>query len=498
MSFLRIQKALVAAVLSFFLICFVGTGFFVVFASEQSAEERKEAELQNIEAEWQKYQEHVEIKYSDRIERNQQRLLLLKQDLEQELQRFSGNREEVAEQERAIEILRSRITTLQGQLENIAIQLRNSEKKINSIAEQIAIKESRLEKVLEEKEHISVEAELQLEIVLSYFRLLQVESESLSSSGLTNIRLLFSPDSFSKNIRDEMHFTALEKTARQLFHDFEGAKAQLEEIDFVLSEERTELKALQENLKQEQKMLLSQQQSQEELYKLTSGEEQRFQELLALSRSQMEQSSEEIREIKADMDYIQEQLQGLELKKTEEKEKLSQDDIRILLETNEALDPEDLFVIEEETDKPFIWPVLPRKITSYFQDKNYEESFGVAHNAIDIRAAQGTEIIAPAAAYVYKAVDNGYGYSYVMLIHKENLMTVFGHVSEIFVKEGDLVQQGDRIALSGGTLGTKGAGVMTTGPHLHFEVWDNGTAVDPLKYLPLSELQPEDVPVEYL
>ena len=142
----------------------------------------------------------------------------------------------------------------------------------------------------------------------------------------------------------------------------------------------------------------------------------------------------------------------------------------------------------------FTWPVAPdRGISAYFRDPSYRAHFGVGHNAIDIRAAQGTPVRAVAEGVVYKAKDNGFGYSYVTLVHHDGLMTNYGHISEIAVEEGQVVYGGEVIGLSGGMPGTKGAGYMTTGPHLHLEFIVNGGFTDALRYLPLEVLDEESV-----
>ena len=71
-----------------------------------------------------------------------------------------------------------------------------------------------------------------------------------------------------------------------------------------------------------------------------------------------------------------------------------------------------------------------------------------------------------------------------MIIHGDGLSTVYGHISKALVSQEDYVAQGQAIALSGGLPGTTGAGRLTSGPHLHFEVRKDGIPVDPASFLP--------------
>ncbi|MEQ1849611.1 MAG: M23 family metallopeptidase [Candidatus Peribacteraceae bacterium] len=131
------------------------------------------------------------------------------------------------------------------------------------------------------------------------------------------------------------------------------------------------------------------------------------------------------------------------------------------------------------------WPASPELgISAFFRDEAYKKRFGFDHHAIDIPIAQGTTIIAAAAGVVQVVALNGRGYSSLTIAHENGIETSYGHISKALVKEGARVRRGDAIALSGGEPGTEGAGIFTTGPHLHFVVKSNGLLVDPLQFLP--------------
>lgn len=138
------------------------------------------------------------------------------------------------------------------------------------------------------------------------------------------------------------------------------------------------------------------------------------------------------------------------------------------------------------------WPVEPKLgISAFFADDGYKARFGVDHHAVDIPTAQGTPIRAPADATVAKVSLNGLGYSSIVLDHGNGLQTIYGHITDATVNQGETVTYGQVIAHSGGQPGTAGAGLLTTGSHLHFAVRMNGVLVDPMQYLPrLSVVSP--------
>lgn len=98
------------------------------------------------------------------------------------------------------------------------------------------------------------------------------------------------------------------------------------------------------------------------------------------------------------------------------------------------------------------------------------------HAGMDIAAPTGTPIGAAAEGVVtFAGWRKGYG-KLVVIRHPDGRETRYGHASKIFVKENDLVDAGQQIAAVGSTG-------KSTGPHLHFELRENGQAVNPQKYL---------------
>jgi murein DD-endopeptidase MepM/ murein hydrolase activator NlpD len=98
------------------------------------------------------------------------------------------------------------------------------------------------------------------------------------------------------------------------------------------------------------------------------------------------------------------------------------------------------------------------------------------HTGLDFQSEPGEPILAAAGGIVVaQEFHPAYG-NMVEIDHGNNLVTRYGHASRVWVKKGDLVRRGQKIA----EVGTTG---RSTGPHLHFEVLVQGVPQDPQKFL---------------
>lgn len=142
--------------------------------------------------------------------------------------------------------------------------------------------------------------------------------------------------------------------------------------------------------------------------------------------------------------------------------------------------PNELKIVDSQLDqlasKPSIWPTSG-EITSPFGWRNSPWGNGrELHPGLDIANSLGTPIVATADGVVAQCGPAG-GYGNVVQIdHGNGLTTIYGHNSRFAVSAGQQVKKGQIIAYMGSTG-------RSTGPHSHYEIRENGTAIDPMAYL---------------
>ena len=274
--------------------------------------------------------------------------------------------------------------------------------------------------------------------------------DGLPNQNVFMTQWLFSDHQLSDVIETYRQEIEQEEQSKKEIAELESLQIYLSQQEQVLAYQTGISERLTDQITTQERRLKTFTEAQAELRKRFYNDEETQQQLVAEYRQQQNQSTITLQELR------------LQLKNT-------------------PLAPG---TIEAPEKQDFIYPVqTPIRITAYFHDQAYEERFGLRHDGVDFAIPQGSPILAIGDGKVVDVKDNGLGYSYLIVEHPDDTFSLYGHISGFLVRPGEDVRQGQSIALSGGTPGTRGAGFFTTGPHLHFELFKNGEYVNPLRYI---------------
>ncbi len=170
---------------------------------------------------------------------------------------------------------------------------------------------------------------------------------------------------------------------------------------------------------------------------------------------------------------LQDKIRALEQQIQQEKE----EDARIAARIEELERLELLKNAGVTATGTYLWP----SADSYYVTSTYGMrlhpilGYTRMHNGIDIGASYGTKIYASDGGVVITS-EESYSYgNYVMIAHGNGRYTLYAHMSQRLVSVDDVVSQGD-------VIGYVGATGYATGPHIHFEIYENDERVDPLQF----------------
>lgn len=374
-------------------------------------------------------------------------------DLNKEI---DAKRKEVRDQEDQIKAYEEEIESRRKQALSLENELAIISSNIEKTKAEIISNEKQIELTKSEIQRTETEIDIKSESVHKQKTLLKAFIAELNERDQKSpLEIWFKNNAFSEFLDQTKYIETLQEQGQRTLNVIQQLKAELEWKRELLQAEENKLVKLQSNLEKKNKDLEYQQVNKEELLVETQNDEEKFNDLIERTKIERERAQSEISAI-------------------EQK-------IRDTIRDNGG--DENLRRLNPNKNAIFMWPVSPsRGISAFFRDPTYP--FPWAHNAIDIRAHQGTPVLAADEGYVAKVRSTGTtGFNYLLLYHNQGYTTMYGHLSAFYVVEGNYVQRGDTIGLSGGAPGSIGAGT-STGPHLHFEVRKDGSHIDPLTVLP--------------
>ncbi len=358
-----------------------------------------------------------------------------------------------AKQEEAL-TLKNHISLLDDQIGALEIDIEKNQQEIDATNLEI--------------ENLKLEIHIQEDKITDHKQTLEELLRTLyRNDQKTVLDILLENNSFSEYYNQSQYLVSLNSELTKTVQGIEDLKASLQEQKAELESKKTQLSVLQTDLATKKETLVAQKEERSSVLEETQNDEGKFQQLVG--------------DVKSEQDQINSEIANLS------------ETVRKRLEQNSTTGgtPE----LPKTGTGTLAWPIDSQRVTAEFHDPNYPYRRYFEHPAIDIGTPQGTPVRAADGGVVAIAkkldwVKNSQGkilypaYNYILIVHPNGLSTVYGHLSGVSVSEGEIVGKGQTIGRSGALPGTAGAGRLTTGPHLHFEVRLNGIPVNPRDYLP--------------
>ncbi len=361
-----------------------------------------------------------------------------------------------------------RIQELNALIGGYKNRITDQESAVSSLQNELALLENQIEEKKLAIERTKGEIEvvtLQVQALGNQIRLQQTRIAQ-RQSGLADILLRIQQADAINTVEGFMarpslsEFFAHAEELSRLERELVDATQTLKREKVALEEKKTEQEqhrlALQDQTKQlgkEQRELESTRAAKVSLVSVTQTKEEEFRRILYELRQQQQAEGDDIAALQ---DQLKQQLASID-------SALARGDI--------LLD----------------WPIkVLRGISAHFHDPTYPFRKLFEHPGTDLPTDVGTPVHAAAGGYVaWTRTGKQYG-NYVMIVHAGGIATVYAHLSRFAVTSDTYVERGDVIGYSGGRPGDAGAG-LSTGPHLHFEVRQNGIPVNAEQFLPSLE-----------
>jgi murein DD-endopeptidase MepM/ murein hydrolase activator NlpD len=344
-----------------------------------------------------------------------------------------------------IQIKKKEARSLEDQIDVIEDNIGQLRLSIDRTVAEIEKTSSEIEVVNVEIQQKEEEIIHQREVLMEYIRAIHNLNQQSS------ITIFLKYHTFSEAINETTTLEELQGRGREALLAVKKLKEELDFQKTSLESFKDTLEELQTRQEQQQSTLASNQRSKEAVLKLTKAQEAKYKDLLEESKVAHKQAEAEIKNLDAKI-----------------REELRKQGIGNLPSVG-----------------IMSWPVKSIfGISCEFHCPGYPYAYLLgAHSGMDIPTYVGTPVRATADGYVGRVRNaSGPGYSYILLVHGDQVSTVYGHLSGFNVKEGQMVSRGSVIGYTGGAPGSNGAG-LSSGPHLHFEVRQNNQAVNPRLFL---------------
>ena len=360
----------------------------------------------------------------------------------------------------------STLKELEGKKSDIAAYVKELDRNLSALAGEL----TKLEGDISQKEEQIEEAKVELETAKitenRQYEDMKLRIQYMYENGQTGLlESMMQSESIAELLNRAEYASQITSYDRKMLEEYRKTRQEVALKEEALKTEHQELLTLQDSTKAKQSSVKTLMASKE-------AELASYETKIASAQGEIDQYSADIKAQEEHMARVEAEIR----RKEEEARKAEEARRAEEAKKNQSSAGGDSTVKKGNTN--FIWPCpASGRISSAFGDRSSPtEGASTNHKGIDIPAPSGSSIVAAADG---KVVISTYSYSagnYIMIDHGGGLTTVYMHCSQLLVKEGETVKQGQTIAKVGSTG-------YSTGPHLHFGVRSGGSYVNPSGYV---------------
>ena len=360
----------------------------------------------------------------------------------------------------------STLKELEGKKSDTAAYVKELDRNLSALAGEL----TKLEGDISQKEEQIEEAKVELETAKitenRQYEDMKMRIQYMYENGQTGLlESMMQSESIAELLNRAEYASQITSYDRKMLEEYRKTRQEVALKEEALKTEHQELLTLQDSTKAKQSSVKTLMASKE-------AELASYETKIASAQGEIDQYNADIKAQEEHMARVEAEIR----RKEEEARKAEEPRRAEEAKKNQSSAGGDSTVKKGNTN--FIWPCpASGRISSAFGDRNSPtEGASTNHKGIDIPAPSGSSIVAAADG---KVVISTYSYSagnYIMIDHGGGLTTVYMHCSQLLVKEGETVKQGQTIAKVGSTG-------YSTGPHLHFGVRSGGSYVNPSGYV---------------
>ncbi|MCI8666072.1 MAG: peptidoglycan DD-metalloendopeptidase family protein [Dorea sp.] len=352
---------------------------------------------------------------------------------------------EISETEKKAKELENQKKEAEGEKESLEKQLNDILTEMDETKAKIEAKEIEVREKEEELVQAKIDENDQYESMKKRIKYMYENGNSQF------IEILCESKSIGEFLNNAEYITTISQYDRNMLTEFQQIVQAVAEQEEMLKLEYAELETMQDNLIKKQ----------EELNELVAGKE------------------EELKKISADLGATKEKLEQLKAAAAEAARK--QEELERLAKAQASANANNgagagAPVVSGNGTFTHPCPGYSRISSEFGWREAPIAGAGNNHKGMDLAAPTGTPIYAAASGTVTTARYSSSAGNWVVINHGNGLQTYYMHASALYVSEGQTVSKGQNIAAVGSTG-------QSTGPHLHFQVMQNGTPVNPRNYL---------------